>query len=87
MTDEQSVDKIDKAVKKQIQPLYEVWCQEANLTELEKKILFLKEFDDRNLNEYEQIDILQKEFNYFYDLRTYQNHWRKLKKKLYKILP
>ena len=47
----------------------------------------LKEFDERNLNEYEQIDELQKDFNYYYDLRTYQNHWKKLKKKIYKILP
>lgn len=41
----------------------------------------------RKLNEYEQIDLLQQEFNYYYDLRTYQNHWKKLKKKIYKILP
>ena len=87
MEDEQSIDKIDKEVKHYIQPLYQVWCDKANLTELEKRILYLKEFDDRKLNEYEQIDALQKEFNYYYDLRTYQNHWKKLKKKIYKILP
>lgn len=87
MEEEQSGDRIDKAVKQQIQPLYELWCKEANLSELESKILYLKEFDDRNLNEIQQIDILQKEFGYYYDLRTYQNHWRKLKKKIYKILP
>lgn len=87
MQDGQSIDKIDKEVKHYIQPLYEVWCEKANLTELEKRILYLKEFDDRKLNEYEQIDILQAEFNYYYDLRTYQNHWKKLKKKIYKILP
>lgn len=87
MAGEQSIDKIDREVKCQIQPLYEVWCEKANLTDLEKRILYLKEFDDRKLNEYQQIDILQKEFNYYYDLRTYQNHWKKLKKKIYKILP
>ena len=87
MQDGQSIDKIDTEVKKYIQPLYELWCEKANLTELEKRMLYLKEFDDRKLNEYEQIDILQAEFNYYYDLRTYQNHWKKLKKKIYKILP
>ena len=83
----QSIDKIDIEVKRHIYPLYELWCEKANLTSLERKILFLKEFDDRKLNEYEQMDVLQEEFNYYYDLRTYQNHWKKLKKKIYKILP
>ena len=87
MEDEQSIDKIDKEVKRHIQPLFEVWCEKANLTDLEKRILYLKEFDAMKLNEYEQMDVLQKEFGYYYDLRTYQNHWRKLKKKIYKILP
>ena len=87
MPDGQSIDKIDREVKKHIRPLYDVWCEKANLTIIEKRILYLKEFDERKLNEYEQIDILQKEFNYYYDLRTYQNHWKKLKKKIYKVLP
>ena len=87
MEDEQSIDKIDKEVKRHIQPLYKLWCDKANLNVLEKKILYLKEFDDRKLNEYDQMDILQQEFAYYYDLRTYQNHWKKIKKKIYKILP
>lgn len=87
MEDEQSIDKIDKEVKKHIRPLFDVWCEKANLTDIERRILYLKEFDDRKLNEYEQLDVLQKEFNYYYDLRTYQNFWRKIKKKIYKILP
>ena len=87
MEDEQSINKIDREVKRHIRPLYNVWCEKANLTELEKRILYLKEFDDRKLNEYQQIDILQAEFSYYYDLRTYQNHWKKLKKKIYNILP
>lgn len=87
MEEEMSINKIDKEIKKHIRPLYDTWCEKANLTEIEKYILFLKEFDERNLNEYEQMDILQKEFNYYYDLRTYQNHWKKLKKKIFKILP
>jgi hypothetical protein len=87
MEDEQSIDKIDREVKRQIRPLYDLWCEKANLTDLEGRILYLKEFDDRKLNEYEQIDILQTEFSYYYDLRTYQNHWKKIKKKIYKILP
>lgn len=87
MEDGQSIDKIDREVKRQIRPLYDLWCEKANLTDLEGRILYLKEFDDRKLNEYEQIDILQIEFSYYYDLRTYQNHWKKIKKKIYKILP
>ena len=87
MVDEQSIDKIDREVKRHIQPLYELWCEKANLTDLEKKILYLKEFDERKLNEYEQLDELEKEFNYYVSFKTYQNHWKKLKKKIYKILP
>lgn len=87
MEDEQSIDKIDREVKRHIQPLYDSWCDKAMLNGLERRILYLKEFDDRKLNEYEQMDILQEEFDYYYDLRTYQNHWKKLKKKIYKILP
>lgn len=87
MDEEQSIDKIDKEIKRHIRPLYEVWCEKASLTELEKHILFLKEFDERKLNEYDQLDELQKEFNYYVSFKTYQNFWRKLKKKIYKILP
>lgn len=87
MGDELSVDKIDKEVKKHIQPLFEIWCKKAMLNETESQILYLKEFDDRKLNEYEQIEELKEKLNYFYDLRTYQNHWRKIKKKIFKILP
>lgn len=87
MADELSVDKIDRAIKHEIQPLFKLWCEVAELTEVECKILYLKEFDDRKLNEYQQLDELQREFKYYVDLRTYQNHWRKLKKKIFKILP
>lgn len=87
MQDEPSIDKIDKEIKRHIQPLYEVWCEKANLTDLEKRILFLKEFDERKLNEYDQLDELQKEFNYYVSFKTYQNFWRKIKKRIYKILP
>lgn len=87
MADEQSIDKIDREVKRFILPLYDLWCENANLTDLEKRILYLKEFDDRKLNEWDQLDELEKEFNYYVSFKTYQNHWRKLKKKIYKILP
>ena len=87
MVEEQSIDKIDRAIKVQIRPLYDMWCEKANLTELERRILFLKEFDDRKLNEWEQLDELERDFNYYVSFKTYQNHWRNLKKKIYKILP
>lgn len=87
MQEKPSSDKMLSAVTKQIMPLYEVWCNKAKLTDLESKILFLKEFDDRKLNESEQLEILKEEFNYFYDLRTYQNLWKRIKKKIFKILP
>lgn len=87
MQDELSIDKIDKEIKRHIQPLYEVWCEKASLTELEKRILFLKEFDERKLNEYDQLDELERDFNYYVSFKTFQNHWRKLKRKIYKILP
>lgn len=87
MAGEQSIDKIDREVKRHIRPLLDVWSEQANLTDLEKRILFLKEFDERKLNEWEQLDELERDFNYYVSFKTYQNHWRKLKKKIYKILP
>lgn len=87
MQDEQSINKIDREVKKHIQPLFEVWSVNANLTDIEKRILYLKEFNGVKLNENEQLDMLQEEFGYYYDLRTYQRMWKRIKKKLYKILP
>lgn len=87
MADEPSANKIDREVKKYIQPLYEVWCEKANLTSLERRILYLKEFDDRNLNEYDQLEELQRDYDYYVCFKTYQNYWRKIKKKIYKILP
>lgn len=87
MDEERSIDKIDKEIKRHIRPLYEVWCEKANLTDIEKRVLFLKEFDDRKLNEYDQLDELEKDFNYYVSFKTYQNFWRKLKRKIYKILP
>lgn len=87
MADELSIDKIDREVKRHIRPLYEKWCKDANLTPLESRILFLKEFDERKLNEYDQLDELERDFNYYVSFRTYQNYWRKIKRKIYKILP
>lgn len=87
MQEGRSIDKIDREVKKHIRPLYDVWCEKANLTDIEKRILFLKEFDDRKLNEYDQLEELERDFNYYVSFKTYQNFWRKIKKKIYKILP
>lgn len=88
MADEPLIDKINREVKKYIKPLYEVWCEQAKLTDIEKRILYLKEFDDRKLNEEEQLDELQRDFNYFVEKRTYQRYWEKIKvKKLFPILP
>lgn len=87
MADERSENKIDRAIKKEIRPLFDLWCEKAKLTEVECRMLYLKEFDDRNLNEWDQLDELQRDFNYYVSFKTYQNHWRKLKKKIFRILP
>lgn len=88
MGGERSPDKIDCAIKRHIQPIYYDWCRRAKLTELESRILYLKEFDDRKLNEEEQLDELQRDFNYFVEKRTYQRYWEKIKvKKIFPILP
>ena len=79
-------DELEKAIKDFSKPLFTLWSTKANLNKIEQKILFLKCFDTRNFNEMEQIEELQKKFDYYYDLRTYQNHWRKLKNKILKIL-
>ena len=88
MDGERSIDKIDSAIKSYILPKYYDWCEEAKLTPLESRILYLKEFDDRKLNEADQLEELKRDFGYFVEVRTYQRYWEKIKrKKLFPILP
>ena len=79
-------DELEKAIKDFSKPLFTLWSTKAKLNKIERKILFLKLFDERKLNENEQLEELQKVFNYYYDLRTYQNHWKNLKNKIIEIL-
>lgn len=79
-------DELEKAIKDFSKPLFTLWSTKAKLNKIERQILFFKLFDERKLNENEQLEELQKNFDYYYDLRTYQNHWRKLKNKILKIL-
>ena len=88
MDGEQSIDKIDRELKQYIQPKYYEWCEKAKLNPLESRILYLKEFDERKLNEWEQLEELKRDFGYFVETRTYQRYWEKIKKKkIFPILP
>ena len=88
MDGERSPNKIAREIKRYIQPKYYEWCEEGKLTPLECRILYLKEFDDRKLNEFDQLEELKRDFGYFVDVRTYQRYWEKIKrKKIFPILP
>lgn len=88
MQEERLPDKISVEIKRYIQPKFYDWCERAKLTPLESRILYLKEFDERKLNEADQLEELKRDFGYYVEVRTYQRYWEKIKrKKIFPILP
>ena len=87
VNERQRKDKIEVAFRENNMPLFKVWCEAAELNELESEVLFLKRFDERCLTEPEIIEILQKKFNYYYSDRAFRKFWYKIQKKIEKIIP
>lgn len=74
-------DKINSIIINNIAPLYEVWSVKANLDETERIVLYDKLFNPDMPTE---IDIAKK---IFVDERTVRRIWKKVRNKIYKILP
>lgn len=74
-------DKISATIIDNIAPLYEVWSVEADLDETERIVLYDKLFNPEMPTE---TDIAKK---IFVDERTVRRIWKKVRHKIYKILP
>lgn len=74
-------DKINKVVIEKISSLYGIWCVEAKLNDEERKLLYDKLFNPDMPTEDEIASKL------FCDVRTVRRMWKKVRHKIYKILP
>ena len=74
-------DKISDLIIKEITPLYKIWIETANLNDIESKVLFHKLFNPNKPTETDIADILG------YEERTIRRIWKKVRNKIYKILP
>lgn len=74
-------DKISDKIIDEIAPLYEVWSKEAKLNYLEAKVLYHKLFDPNKPTEIEIAEYLH------YEERTIRRIWKRVRHKIYKILP
>lgn len=74
-------DKISDLIIKEITPLYKIWIETANLNDIESKVLFHKLFNPNKPTETDIADMLS------YEERTIRRIWKKVRNKIYKILP
>lgn len=74
-------DKISDLIINEIAPLYKIWTEEAKLDELESKVLYHKLFNKEKPTEIEIAEMLH------YEERTIRRIWKKVRHKIYKILP
>ena len=74
-------DKLKSFIASEIAPLYELWVVNARLNEVEAKVLYYKLFDPDTPTT-QLIAMLMT-----YDESSIRRIWRKVKKKIYKILP
>ena len=74
-------DKISDLIIKEITPLYKIWIETAKLDDIESKVLFHKLFNPNKPTEADIADILG------YEERTIRRIWKKVRNKIYKILP
>ena len=80
-------DRIEIAFRQNSTPLFEVWSDAAKLSDLEKRILWLKKFDERCPTEDMIMEQLQQEFNYYCSDRAFRKMWHKIVKKIEKLMP
>lgn len=74
-------DKISDLIIKEIIPLYKIWIEMAKLDEFESKVLYHKLFNPNKPTETDIADMLG------YEERTIRRIWKKVRNKIYKILP
>lgn len=81
--------KINKAICKKIEPLYDIWKREAGWTEEEALVMFHKLFDEEKPDDKTIKDILADEFDKsfeFYHERKINRIYNRARKKLNKVL-
>lgn len=82
--------KIQNAICKEIEPLYDIWKKEAKWTDEEAIVMFHKLFDSDKPDDLTILDILAdnlgKEYLYYHK-RKVNRIYRSARKKLNKILP
>ena len=74
-------DKINEFIAHEIAPLYNLWVREAQLNEIESEVLYHKLFNPEKPTECDIADML------CYEERTIRRIWRKVRNKIYKIIP
>ena len=74
-------DKISDLSINEIAPLYKVWTDEAKLDKTESDVLYHKLFNPNKPTEIEIAEMLG------YEERTIRRIWKKVRNKIYKILP
>lgn len=74
-------DKINDAIINEISPLFEVWKNDAKLNETESLVLYHKLFNPDKPTEMDIADLLG------YEERTIRRIWKKVRNKIYKIIP
>ena len=82
--------KIQEAICKQIEPLYEIWKSKAGWTEEEALVIFYKLFDPDKPNDLVLRDILADELDksiQYYHERKINRIYKSARRKLNKILP
>lgn len=83
-------EKINKAICEQIEPLFDIWKNEAGWTEEEELVIYHKLFDAEKPDDLTIRDILADEFGrqyQFYHVRKIHRIYQRARKKLNKILP
>lgn len=74
-------DKISDLIINEIAPLYKIWVENAKLDEIESKVLYHKLFNPNKPTETDIAELL------CYEERTIRRIWKRVRHKLYKILP
>lgn len=82
--------KIHKAICKEIEPLYDIWLNEANWTDEEATVMYHKLFDPEKPDDTKIQCILAEKFGkhfMYYHKRKVNRIYKSARKKLNKILP
>lgn len=82
--------KIHKAMSQQVQPLFDIWKEDAGWTDEEADVMWYKLFDTEQRCDIEIQDILARKYGtsfLYYHQRKINRIYQSARKKLNKILP